>query len=144
MVRSTLEYSCPIWDPSRKKDIDKINQIHRSAARFLTSNYSRKASVSTMLTYLGWEDLQTRRENARLTLFYKILNGHVNIPVSDDLVPADERTRGANNKNYKHIWSATSVAAASYYSRTIPGWNKLPEETVIASSVDAFKARLTA
>ena len=64
--------------------------------------------------------------------------------MSDDLVPAGERTRGANNKNSKHIWSATSVAAASYYSRTIPGWNKLPEETVIASSVDAFKARLTA
>ena len=52
-----------------------------------------------MLKSLGWEDLQTRRRNARLPLFYKILNGHVNIPVSDDLVPADERTRGANNKN---------------------------------------------
>ena len=41
----------------------------------------------------------------------------------------------------KHIRSATSVAA---YSRTIPDWNKLPEETVIAPSVDAFEARLTA
>ena len=37
MVRSTLEYSCSIWDPFRKKDIDKINQIHRSAARFVSS-----------------------------------------------------------------------------------------------------------
>ena len=97
-----------------------------------------------MLKSLGWEDLQTRRRNARLTLFYKILNGCVNIPVSDDLVPAGKRTRGANNKNYKHIRSATSVAAASYYSRTISDWNKLPEETVIDPSVDAFKARLTA
>ena len=97
-----------------------------------------------MVKSLGWEDLQTRRRNAKLTLFYKILNGHGNIPVSDDLVPADERTRGANNKNYKHIRPATSVAAASYYSRTIPDWNKLPEETVIVPSVDAFKARLTA
>ena len=139
MVRSTLEYSCAIWDPFRKKDINKINQIHESAARFVTSNYSRKANVSTMLKSLGWEDLQTRRRNVRLTLFYKTLNSQVNIPVSDEFVLADERTRGVNNKNYKHIWSATSVAAASYYSRTILDWNKLPEETV-----DAFKARLTA
>ena len=97
-----------------------------------------------MLKSLGREDLQTRRRNARKTLFYKILNGKVNIPVSDELVPADERTRGANNKNYKHIRSATSVAAASYYIRMIPDWNKLPEETIIAPSVDAFKAHLTA
>ena len=97
-----------------------------------------------MLKSLGWEDLQTRRRNAGLTLFYKILNGQVNIPLSDELVPADERTCGANNKNYKHTRSATSVAAASYYDRTIPDWNKLPEETVIAPSVDAFKAHLTA
>ena len=140
MVRSTLEYSCATWDPFRKKDIDKFNQIHRSAARFVTSNYSRKASVSTMLKSLDWEETR----NARLAFFYKILNGRVNIPVSDGLVPADERTRGANNKNFKHIRSATSVAAASYYSRTIPDWNKLPEETVVAPSVDAFKTRLTA
>ena len=38
----------------------------------------------------------------------------------------------------------SSWTAASYYSSTIPDWNNLPEETVIAPSVDAFKARLTA
>ena len=57
MVRSTLKYSCAIWDPFQKKDIDKKNQIHRSATRFVTSSYSRKASVSIMLKSLGWEDL---------------------------------------------------------------------------------------
>ena len=64
--------------------------------------------------------------------------------MSDELVPADERTRGANNKNYKHIRSATAVSTASYYSRKISDWSKMPEETVIGPSVDAFKARLTA
>ena len=44
--------------------------------------------------------------------------------------------RDATNKNFKHIRSATSIA--SYYSRIIPDWNKLPEETVIVSYVDAF------
>ena len=43
-----------------------------------------------MIKSLGWEDLQTRRSNARLTLFYNILSGHVNIAVSAGLVPADK------------------------------------------------------
>ena len=33
MVRSLLEYSCPVWDPYRQGDIDKLNKIQRAAAR---------------------------------------------------------------------------------------------------------------
>ena len=40
MVRSLLEYSCPVWDPYRQGDIDKLNKIQRAAARFVT-NQSR-------------------------------------------------------------------------------------------------------
>ena len=137
-----MGYSCAIWHTFWKEAIDEINQIHISAAIFVTSNYSRKAIVSTVFKSLACEDLQTRRRNTRLTLFYKILNCHANLPVRDKLVPADVCTRGANNKKYKNIWSATSVTTASYYLRAIPDWNRLPEETVIAHSVDAFKARL--
>ena len=42
MVRSLLEYSCPVWDPYRQGDIDKLNKIQRAAARFVTNNYQRK------------------------------------------------------------------------------------------------------
>ena len=35
MVRSVLEYSCPVWDPYRQGDIDQLNKIERAAARFV-------------------------------------------------------------------------------------------------------------
>ena len=42
LVRSKLEYCAGIWDPHLKKDITKIEQIHRRAARFVShdSSYS--------------------------------------------------------------------------------------------------------
>ena len=37
----------------------------------------RKASVSEMLHNLGWQSLDSRRQDQRLVLFYKIINGLV-------------------------------------------------------------------
>ena len=48
MVRSLLEYSCPVWDPYRQGDVDKLNKIQRAAARFVTNNYQRKSSVTEL------------------------------------------------------------------------------------------------
>ena len=82
MVRSLLEYSCPVWDPYRQGEIDKLNKIPRAAARFVTNNYQRKSSVTALIQDLGWTDLQTRRKNFRLTSLYKILNGLIAVPVN--------------------------------------------------------------
>ena len=98
MVRSLLEYSCPVWDPYMQGDVDKLNKIQRAAARFVTNNYRRKSSVTALIQDLGWTDLQTRRKNFRLTSLYKILNGLFAVPVSDLLTPADERTCGGHEK----------------------------------------------
>ena len=120
MVRSLLEYSCPVWDPYRQGDIDKLNKIQRAAARFVTNNYQRKSSVTALIQDLGWTDLQTRRKNFRLTSLYKILNGLIAVPVSDLLTPADERTRGGHKKSFKHIRANTTLGQNSFLYKTIP------------------------
>ena len=56
MVRSLLEYSCPVWDPNRQGDVDKFNKIQRAAARFVTNNCQRKSSVTALIQDLGWTD----------------------------------------------------------------------------------------
>ena len=60
MVRSLLEYSCPVWDPYRQGDIDTLNIMQRAVARFVTSNYQRKSSVTALIKDLGWTDLEER------------------------------------------------------------------------------------
>ena len=85
MVRSLLEYSCP-------------DKMQRAAARFVTNNYQRKSSVTTLIQDLVWTDLQTRRKNFMLTSLYTILDGLIAVPVSDLLTPADERTCGGHKQ----------------------------------------------
>ena len=74
-----------------------------------------------------------------------MFNGDVNVSVSDQLISADKYTHcanSANNESFKHMQSATSIAAVSYYIRavTVPDWNKLSEKTVICPSVYAFNS----
>ena len=66
LVRSSLEYSSAVWDPFRRKYIDKLEKIKRSAARFVTQNHRQTASVTSLIQNLGWTDLKTRHKNSRL------------------------------------------------------------------------------
>ena len=143
MVRSLLEYSCPVWDPYRQGDVDKLNKIQRAAARFVTNNYQRKSSVTALIQDLGWTDLQTRRKNFRLTSLYKLLNGLIPVPVSDFLTPAGERTRGGHKKSFKHIRANTTLGQNFFLYKTITDWNHLPPAAIESRSIVAFKSQLS-
>ena len=61
-----------------------MEKVQRVAARFVTRRpYRRSApdSVTELLSSLGWESLETRRQKASLTALFKMVNGHVQIPV---------------------------------------------------------------
>ena len=57
LVRSSLEYSSALWDPFRQKDIDKLEKIQRSAARFVTQNYRQTISVTISHSVPGLDRL---------------------------------------------------------------------------------------
>ena len=73
LVQPQLEYASPIWDPSSKKKVLQIEKIQRRAARWTTSDFSTRSSVTAMLEKLGWRSLQQRRADARLCLFYRVV-----------------------------------------------------------------------
>ena len=145
LVRSKLEYSASIWDPYLQKDITKLEQVQRRAARFVSNDYRYRSSVTSMLQELGWKDLSSRRRDIRLALFYKVVHHLVAVPIDDKhLEKADPRTRA----NSKHKYRLTTISKCEelrsfFYSRTVPDWNKLPASTVEAPSIDVFKQRLS-
>ena len=57
------------------------------------SRYKRTDSVTAMLDELGWSILSTRRKDARLILFYKIINNLAQVPHEHILTKAYEGTR---------------------------------------------------
>ena len=98
LIRPKLEYSVGIWDlhtlPAHTvKDINKVESVQQKAARFVTSDYGQKSSVTKMLSDLEWPSLQQRRKDLKLTLFYKAYYNHVDIDI-----PLQKNPRGMPHK----------------------------------------------
>jgi len=53
LVRPLLEYASSAWYPYHKCDILNLEICQRRAARFVEGNYTRQASVTTMLQGKG-------------------------------------------------------------------------------------------
>ena len=144
LVRSILEYACPIWDPHLRKDVDLLERVQRRAARFVNSDgYRSTSSVTSMLQSLGWKNLEDRRRDVRLALLFKIVHGQVAVSVDDiHLTKADSRTRAKHPHKYRHKPANTTELQNFFTHRTIAEWNSLKADTVTACSLDSFKARL--
>ena len=103
LVRSLVEYSSPVWSPYTKCNIDKIEMVQRTEARWTLSNYSTNASVSEMLQFLGWRSLEQRRSDARLCLFYKVIHGLVAVDLPPYVQHPTRIPRNSHELVYRQI-----------------------------------------
>ena len=77
-----------MWDPPTTKNIPAVEMVQRRAARFVTGEYRRTSSVSTLIKTLGWHPLAHRRAMSGVT------HGLVDIP-QDHLTPVKVTTKGS-------------------------------------------------
>ena len=126
-----------------KKDVDKIEDIQRRAARFFMSDYSRRSSVTEMMRQLKWTPLAERRRTQSLTFFFKIINDLVAVPADSLHIQQYRRSqRYGHSKSVKVISCATDIYKNSFVPKTILDWNALPEETVNDKKAEEFKSAL--
>lgn len=143
LVRPQLEYATCAWNPHTSRNSDIIESVQRQAARFVTHQYDRQASVTSMLDNLKWDTLQTRRTLHQAEMFYKVHRGLVNICMPRDIT----RTTRPLNRNFsqeeQHTYSHPSTRVDCYlysmFPRAVQVWNRLPEEAVTASNVLQFR-----
>lgn len=81
-VLPILEYASNCWAPTSQKQSDSLKMVHHNAAKFASNFYPKKGnyenfSITKILKDLNWETLEDRRQQSRLTMAYKIINGHV-------------------------------------------------------------------
>ena len=78
-----------VWDPYLKKDIDALERVQRRAARFITGDYHSRSTgtVQRLLNKLKLPELQDRRKQLRLILFFEVVEGLV------PAIPADKFTK---------------------------------------------------
>ena len=93
---------------------------------------------------MNWPSLQQRRKKARLEMFYKLHSGLVTIDSEYLPKPSGNRlsSRKNNDLSYDIPTCSTRYRKMSFFPRTIPEWNKLPQAVVASESLDCFKSRL--
>ena len=143
LVRPHLEYCATVWDPYRENQIKQLEAVQRRAARFVTSNYTyEEGTVTKLLQELNWQTLKERREQARLTMLYKIHNNLIAIPVPKYVTPNTRQTRYGHNHQYRQLPVNNDIYKYSFLPRTVCTWNQLPVNVVESQTLESFRTAL--
>ena len=73
---------------------------------------------------------------------YKLMNNKLKIDTAQKFIPNVRPSRNSNAKAVQMPACRTVARKESFYPRTIREWNALPTATVLAPSLESFKARL--
>ena len=155
-VLPIIEYASICWGPTSEKLNKSIEMVQHRAARFILNVHSKKGefkkvSISELLNILNLETLEERRTKARLTMVYKILNGHVIL--ESDMLPKFQNygpKRKCNSPtvgqeyHLKEPQSRLQVTGCTFFYEIPKIWNEMiTNEQAKAPSVDAFKRHMT-
>ena len=122
MVRPIVEYASSVWAPHTLGNINQLELIQRRAARFCCNDFSRYSSVTRMMSSLNLSTLEQRRNNAKLIIMYKALNGSLCVP-TDDFVP---NHRPSREGYFNQLQPMIDSHKFSFYPSVIRLWNSLP------------------
>ena len=122
------------------KDKEVLEKVQRRATRMIRGFGA--LTYEERLERCGLTTLDKRRCRGDLIETYKIMTNKETTPVSRFFKLADRG--GLQGHRYKKIFrkSEGSYVQRFFSSRVINAWNELSDETVSASSVGNFKARL--
>ena len=140
-IRPTVEYASPVWDPHTKCNTNKIKMDQRRCARYVTGNFDRTSSVTSLLNCLSLPTLEERRGQYRLAVMYHILHSQVDIHWQSFLTKTSSCTRGHRFRLFvpsckNHFY------ASSFFPRTSKDWNNLSFDKADAPSLDTFIRKL--
>ena len=143
MVRSRLEYSCPVWNPSLMADIKKLESSQRACTRHISGCYG--LSYWQRLKFLDLMSLQRRRERYAIIHVWKIITG---LAPNDINIESNEHIRLGVRCRVPPLPKRAPAYAKSIYdsSFAVTGpklWNILPRSVTCAPSLESFKSRLT-
>ena len=142
LVRSRLEYCAQIWDPSKIKQINKLEQLQRSFTR----------RIINMGSFNYWErlrelkifSLQRRREKLTLVYVWKIKN---------KVVPNDINLEFCFNHRKSCIQAVVrpmprvrgrllTMFETSFQIKAAKLWNKIPNNITNIDNLSNFKKKL--
>ena len=133
LVRPQLEYASEIWNPNTTSEINRLEQVQRSSARFVFADYNKRNHVTPLIQELNWDSLHTRRLIQQATMLYRIQYALVNITFPPCFQRASHISLRTDHP--LKIINLNPPTMDSYkfafYPRAVAIWNRLPAGAVL-------------
>ena len=115
MVRPVIEYACPVWNPHQAYLSDKLKGIQRNVSRWILG----PIDYTERLQYLGWMELELRREFLSIIQLFKFINGFSRVELDSYLSFSRVSTRSRNSKKIWKPFSRINILKFSLWHRFI-------------------------
>ena len=143
LVRSTLEYCCPLWNSGKVTDIQLIEGVQRTFTRRISG--MQHLNYWERLAHLKLMSLQRRRERYVILMMWKIL--HKVVPYCCD-IKFKMTPRNDIIAVIPPLIKSSTLRNQTLYDRSfaVQGpklWNKVPNTVKTAQSFDSFKISLS-
>ena len=143
-IRPLLEYADVIWDNCTQYEKNELEKIQIEAARIATGA-TKLVSINNLYKEICWDTLQKRRDDHKLSLFYKMYN-NISPGYLSSLIPqqvdAISRYNLRNSNDLQTIRAKTSLYYNPFLPSTLRQWNNLSIETRQLNSLNSFKCFL--
>ncbi len=142
LVRSKLEYCCPVWDPSKIGDIQTLENVQRQFTRRIAG--CKDLDYWGRLKKLGIISLQRRRERYSIIQVWKILHNETQNSTSLTFYTSERLGMKASVPAFNHSAqkSCSSAYDNSFGVKAIRLWNILPKSVNSQKTLDLFKVSL--
>ena len=138
-VHPILEYLATVWDQHTAND---IKSSMPSSKIWVTNRHHQTSCVNSIIDSLAWPTLQQR-----LKCFTNFTTA--SSPLVPNTYHSQLKTDQATERTTHTATTSPAVGhstdrSMSFFPRTIPEWNNLPQEIVASKSLDCFKSWLAA
>ena len=143
-IRPLLEYADVTWGNCSQYEKNELNEIQNEAAR-IAVGATKLVSLNALYYEIGWESLEKRRLDHKLTLFYKMLNNLTPQYLSSLVSPPVSNLSRYNLCSSNDLQTIEARTNQYYYSvlpSSIRAWDRIPGEAKETDSVNSFKSYL--
>ena len=147
LVRPKLEYAATIWDPHHATQINQLEKVQKTAARYIMGKPARKSpnqeSASQMVKHLKLDSLLERRRQARCTMMFKLTRNLIAVPATYHPQKMQQHQNTRRSATFFQVHQPTvDCYKFSFIPRTIVDWNSLPVSVTSTETLEAFKSAL--
>jgi len=140
-IRPLLETAAPVWNPTKREDVNRIEKVQKRALRMISDLGS--LSYEDRLKTLGIQSLEDRRRRGDAIEAFKTLNGFNNVDPREWFSFVQDRheknTRSFAENRLVPDRARLNLRKNFFTNRVTTIWNSLPVKVKTAKTLNNFK-----